>query len=878
VSTPGTTARHEDLAATALNCAIPDPRRAERLAGEALKSLGARGDAHARSVAEHALGLDRRTVGDLDGAVTQLARAVRLGDRSADSGRAAQSRLSLAGALAMAGRGGAALAALDVARAALRGTERARAEVQRAGVLALLGRHDEALDGFRRALPALRASGDAVWEARALSQRGLVLVERGDLGRAERDLARAEELFGGAGPDAAGARHNRGWVAACAGDVPRALAHYDAAEAMFAAVDVPVSELPLDRARLLLSVGLADEAREVAERAGGALATGGAHAYRAEALVVAASALLASGDAVAARERAEQAAAMFRRQHRTAWCAVADDVALRARHAAGERSPSLVRAALRTAEALRHNGLPGPALHAGLLAGVVRQDLADPRAAETLAAAAAARRGRRSADQRAQGWYAAALLREAAGDDAGALAAARAGLRVLEEHAASLGATELRASASVRGRDLATVGQRVALRGGGAARVFEWAERWRATALRLPLVRPPDDPTLAALLAELRAVTAEAEEAALDGRANAPLLRRQAAVEDDVRRVTRRSEGSKTVAAQRIRLRDIAAALGERAFVEYARIGPRTVAVSLVDGRARLADVGPAGEVDRAVEAARFALRRLAHGRGSRRSLAAARELLDRAAWTLDALLLGPVPEVDDRPLVVVPPAELHALPWGAMPSCRGRAVAVSPSAAVWLAAATAPPHGDSTVLVAGPGLPGADAEVAALQRLWPGATALRGDAATATAVLEHLDGARLAHVAAHGWFRSDNPLFSSIGLHDGHLTVYDVQRLARAPYRLVLSACDSGLSATRPGDELLGLAAATFPLGTAGLVASSVAVPDEPTARLMVALHEALRDGAALPVALARATAALDRDEPGDAATAAAFVAIGAA
>jgi CHAT domain-containing protein len=94
-----------------------------------------------------------------------------------------------------------------------------------------------------------------------------------------------------------------------------------------------------------------------------------------------------------------------------------------------------------------------------------------------------------------------------------------------------------------------------------------------------------------------------------------------------------------------------------------------------------------------------------------------------------------------------------------------------------------------------------------------------------------------------------------------------------------VLSSCDSGLAATRPGDELLGLAAATFPLGTAGLVASSVAVPDEPTARLMVALHEALRDGAAtLADALATATRVLDRDDAADAATAAAFVAVGAA
>ena len=49
----------------------------------------------------------------------------------------------------------------------------------------------------------------------------------------------------------------------------------------------------------------------------------------------------------------------------------------------------------------------------------------------------------------------------------------------------------------------------------------------------------------------------------------------------------------------------------------------------------------------------------------------------------------------------------------------------------------------------------------------------------------------------------------------------HDLEALERAPGRLVLSACDSGLSAVRPGDELMGLAAAMFMLGTRTLAAS---------------------------------------------------------
>ena len=36
--------------------------------------------------------------------------------------------------------------------------------------------------------------------------------------------------------------------------------------------------------------------------------------------------------------------------------------------------------------------------------------------------------------------------------------------------------------------------------------------------------------------------------------------------------------------------------------------------------------------------------------------------------------------------------------------------------------------------------------------------------------------------------------MFSSLELDDGPLTVHDFERLKKAPYRLVLSACDSGV------------------------------------------------------------------------------------
>ena len=101
--------------------------------------------------------------------------------------------------------------------------------------------------------------------------------------------------------------------------------------------------------------------------------------------------------------------------------------------------------------------------------------------------------------------------------------------------------------------------------------------------------------------------------------------------------------------------------------------------------------------------------------------------------------------------------------------------------------------------------------------------------------------------------------MFSSLQLADGQLTVFNLERLKATPRLLVLSACESGLSDVRPGDELLGLSAAVLSLGTTNLMASVVAVPDGTTAALMVEVHRRLRSGETPPASLAHARQTLD-------------------
>jgi CHAT domain-containing protein len=83
--------------------------------------------------------------------------------------------------------------------------------------------------------------------------------------------------------------------------------------------------------------------------------------------------------------------------------------------------------------------------------------------------------------------------------------------------------------------------------------------------------------------------------------------------------------------------------------------------------------------------------------------------------------------------------------------------------------------------------------------------------------------------------------------MDDGPLTVYDFERLRRAPYRLVLSSCDSGLQVPAGADELLGLVSSLLPLGTAAILASVVPVNDHATTSLMPELHRLLASGSAL-------------------------------
>jgi hypothetical protein len=432
------------------------------------------------------------------------------------------------------------------------------------------------------------------------------------------------------------------------------------------------------------------------------------------------------------------------------------------------------------------------------------------------------------------------------------LTAAAAALRALDDSRAGLGATDLHASAAVHGAAVARLGLELAL-AGSPDEVLRWSERARANTLQHPPVRPPDDAALAVDLERLRSVTSCRQQALLSGEPSAALHREQLDLEEAVRRRSRHAQAARgaVTSPSTARIRD---RLGDQRLVSLFESGDLLHAVLLTQRHRRVVEVCPAADVDLELRHLRLGLRRAVLDRpGGADAVAASSDRL--------GALLAPALEGSGH-LVVVPTARLAALPWTLIADVAPYDVQVTPSVALWCRDSS-PRTGKRRVAVAGPDLAHADAEFDDNATTDNGVEVLRGTVATAAAVLAALDGAHRAHLACHGRFRADNPMFSSLQLADGPLTVYDIERLAAAPEHVILSACDSA----RVGDELLGLAAAFFSLGTRTLVASVVPVDDSATRRLMVSLHAHWQQG--MPPAAALRAA--QREQPGP--SAAAFV-----
>jgi tetratricopeptide (TPR) repeat protein len=150
----------------------------------------------------------------------------------------------------------------------------------------------------------------------------------------------------------------------------------------------------------------------------------------------------------------------------------------------------------------------------------------------------------------------------------------------------------------------------------------------------------------------------------------------------------------------------------------------------------------------------------------------------------LHRLLISPVEKrLEGEQIIVVPHGSLHRLPFQALFDGSHYLIdkfqiAYAPSATIYSLCQDRSTNGRTGALVMG--VPDAVApligdEVKAVAEIVPGAELLVGEKATAAVLREKGSQCRWIHIATHGHFRQDSPMFSGVRLGDSILNLYDL-------------------------------------------------------------------------------------------------------
>lgn len=203
--------------------------------------------------------------------------------------------------------------------------------------------------------------------------------------------------------------------------------------------------------------------------------------------------------------------------------------------------------------------------------------------------------------------------------------------------------------------------------------------------------------------------------------------------------------------------------------------------------------------------------------------------------------------------LIIVPHGVLHNLPFGAFRDPRTEryliedyTITYAPSASSILFLRDKETSVNRKALVIGapagvlPELPGAMRE-AMMVGTELQSVPMVGPAARESLLYQLKGNVDLVHIAAHGFYEADTPLFSSLALaagdgSDGNLEVHEI--LSEVDLTgvnlVVLSACQTALGKGSAGDEIVGLTRALLYAGTPGVISTLWDIGDDAAAALM--------------------------------------------
>lgn len=733
---------------------------------------------------------------------------------------------------------------------------------QRGLLFARMGRIAESIGELDRAVAELRVAGEPGELGRALLNRAYVRLvfglARDHLGQISIDLITCLRIARehGISSLAVKAIQSLGFLDFLSGNLPSALRQLDeAARECLRSMPSYLPAITLDKAKVLLAAGLPEDAGRELDQAIEELRQRRMSEDLAEAELARAAAALLAGQPDTAGRLARLARRRFRRRDNASGAELAASITLRADFARGAPPAQLARRGTDISRQLAALGLVDDAMAAALLAAraAIRAGrLAD---AATMSTTIATPDAASSLDLQLLWHITHAELAAVHGDESTQLDHLRTGLARLHRHRALLGSVDLQTGIAIHGRELADAGLASALVSGPPQEIFEWTELARAQAFRISPVRPPKDPDSAQALGQLRHLRSTLRQAERRGDPIDLLRERRTELERTVRERAWLRDGTR-ISTPVATLTAVLDQLADHAMVIYLRQEDRLAALVLARGKARLIQLGAfPGEWIRRLHADLDTLAsRNVPGRMREVLVGAARQHGTRVA---DALISPLLPEIGDAPVVLIPTGSLFTLPWPQLPGMCGRPIVVTPSATAWLTTRQrATPANGRALLAAGPGLTHATAEIESIAAVLSDARCLTGPHATPAATLDALDGAPLAHLAAHGHHEPGNALFASIELAGGALMGYDLTELNRPPRHVVLSACELGMSTVRTGDEITGMVAALLYGGSATVIASVCRVDDSSSREFMISYHRRLAAGSSPAEALAAATA----------------------
>jgi len=215
--------------------------------------------------------------------------------------------------------------------------------------------------------------------------------------------------------------------------------------------------------------------------------------------------------------------------------------------------------------------------------------------------------------------------------------------------------------------------------------------------------------------------------------------------------------------------------------------------------------------------------------------------------------LVGPIRHQLRAPHVIVVPHEsLHYVPFHALFDGTGYlvdsfTVSYAPSASIYVQCCQKQVNqaGSSLIL----GVPDRQApaireEIQSVSTTLPRPEVFLGRKASAKILQEKGSRSRVIHIATHGFFRQDKPIFSGIRLGDSFLTLYDLYRLRLPADLITLSGCSTGTSVVAAGDELIGLMRGLLSAGARSLLLTLWDVNDSSTASFMKIFYNRLLHG----------------------------------